>query len=231
LGAPPLVVSGEAWGASGGLRALRTLFCGRILRTLTRWVVAQAQQGTGAAPWRDKTRPAPPFSRMCGTKLAQQEPCRAASIQNSPCTSRTTPLPVQNSPNRPLLTACAGQNSPCSPKMAQFGAFCPRMANFFTLAPTPGRAGRTFSHQHPTHTPDSELTYAIAASLANTHPLPNTVVPKTRTTTTARFQRFSPRQSALWAPHHPRPRSHHHQTVGMASLEAQHADDTPTASS
>lgn len=40
----------------------------------------------------------------------------------------------------------------------------PRMANFFTLAPTPGRAWRTFSHQHPTHTPDSGLTYAIAAS-------------------------------------------------------------------
>ena len=40
----------------------------------------------------------------------------------------------------------------------------PRRANFFTLAPTPGRAGRAFSHQHPTHTPDSGLTYAIAAS-------------------------------------------------------------------
>ncbi len=66
------------------LRALQALFCGRILRTLTRWVVAQAQQGTGAAPWRDKTRPArtvpgrfgiklplhTPSHRMCGTKLA-----------------------------------------------------------------------------------------------------------------------------------------------------------------
>ena len=180
-------------------------------------MVAQAQQGTGAAPWRDKTRPArtvpgrfgiklplhTPSHRMCGTKLA-------LLAQNGPI---WLVLPAQGE----LSTAVATSK--------------PRRANFFTLTPTPGRAGRTFSHQHPNHTPDSGLTYAIAASLANTHPLPNTVVPKTRTTTTARFQRFSPRQSALWAPHHPRPRSHHHQTGGMASLEAQHADDTPTASS
>ena len=171
-------------------------------------VIAQAQQGIGAVPRRDKTRPArtvpgrfgiklplhTPSHRMCGTKLA-------LLAQNGPI---WLVLPAQGE----LSTAVATNK--------------PRRANFFTLTPTPGRARRTFSHQHPNHTPDSGLTYAIAASLANTHPLPNTVVPKTRTTspTTARFQRFSPRQSALWAPHHPGPRSHHHQTGGIALHEA-----------
>ena len=56
---------------------------------------------------------------------------------------------VQNSPSTPLLTACAGQNSPCSPKMAQFGAFCPHMANFLPLSPPTSHAGRTFSRSHP----------------------------------------------------------------------------------
>ena len=64
-----------------------------------------------------------------GTKLAQQEPHRATAGQNSPCAS--------------LLTACAIQNSPCSPKMAQFGAFYPRMANFLPLPPPTSHAGRT----------------------------------------------------------------------------------------
>ena len=73
--------------------------------------------------------------RMCGTKLAQHETHRATAVQNSPCT--------------PLLTACAGQNSPCSPKMAQFCAFCPRMANFLPLSPPTSHAGRTFSRSHP----------------------------------------------------------------------------------
>ena len=81
--------------------------------------------------------------RHGGTKLAQQEPCRATAVQNSPSTSRTTPLPVQNSPSTHILTACARQNSPCSPKMAQFGAFCPCMANFLPLSPPTSHAGRT----------------------------------------------------------------------------------------
>ena len=52
---------------------------------------------------------------------------------------------VQNSPSTLLLTACAGQNSPCSPKMAQFDAFCPCRANFLPLSPPTSHAGRTFS--------------------------------------------------------------------------------------
>ena len=67
----------------------------------------------------------------------------ATARQNSPCTSRTAPLPVQNSPCSPLLTARAVQNSPCSPKKAQFGGFCPSMANFVPLSPPTSRAGRT----------------------------------------------------------------------------------------
>ena len=39
--------------------------------------------------------------------------------------------------------ATAGQNSPSSPKMAQFGAFCPCMANFLPLSPPTSHAGRT----------------------------------------------------------------------------------------
>ena len=67
----------------------------------------------------------------------------ATAGQNSPSTSRTTPLPVQNSPSTHILTACARQNSPCSPKMAQFGAFCPCMANFLPLSPPTSHTGRT----------------------------------------------------------------------------------------
>jgi len=81
----------------------------------------------------------------------------AAEEQNSPCTPLLTACAGQNSPSTLLLTACAGQNSPnknhagplpvqnspCSPKMAQFGAFCPRMANFLPLPPPTSHAGRT----------------------------------------------------------------------------------------
>ena len=49
--------------------------------------------------------------------------------QNSPCTSRAVPLPVQN--------------SPCSLEMPRFGAFCVCRANFVPLWPTTSQAGRT----------------------------------------------------------------------------------------
>ena len=81
----------------------------------------------------------------------------ACAGQNSPNKNHAGPLPVQNSPSTLLLTACAGQNSPnknhagplpvqnspCSPKMAQFGAFCPRRANFLPMSPPTSHAGRT----------------------------------------------------------------------------------------
>ena len=46
-------------------------------------------------------------------------------------------------------------------------------------------------------------------------------MPKTQTTspTTAHFQRFSPRWSALWAPRQHEPRPHHHQTRGISLHE------------
>ena len=103
------------------------------------------------------------FSDSSAKKFAHCGPSRSSSAKNSPGTppppphpaenSPSTPpsaaSPVQNSPCTPLLTACAGQNSPCSPKMAQFCAFCPRMANFLPLSPPTSHAGRTFSRSHP----------------------------------------------------------------------------------
>ncbi len=64
------------------------------------------------------------------------------------------------------------------------------------------------------------------------HSTTGTVVPKTQTTSpvTSRFHRFSPRWSALWAPHHLKPRRHRHQTGEMTSLEPRHAGDTPATS-
>ena len=63
--------------------------------------------------------------------------------------------------------------------------------------------------------------------------LPDAVVPKTQTTspTTAHFQRFSPRWSALLAPHHHEPQPHCLKTGETTSLEPRHAGDTPPASS
>ena len=47
-------------------------------------------------------------------------------------------------------------------------------------------------------------------------------MPKSRTTspTTACFQRFSPRRSAIWALHHPEPRPHRHQSGGITPFKA-----------
>ena len=82
------------------------------------------------------------------------------------------------------------------------------------------------------------------------HARPGAVVPRSQTTspTTPDCQRFSPRWSALWAPHQPKPRADrhqmgelrcerctvelgprrgHHQTGGIAPIEARHAGDTP----
>ena len=76
------------------------------------------------------------------TNLAQQEPRRAASVQNSPSTPPRTACAGQNSPCTPLLTACAVQNSPCSPEMARFGAFSTCRESFVPLPPPRSRAGR-----------------------------------------------------------------------------------------
>ena len=60
------------------------------------------------------------------------------------------------------------------------------------------------------------------ASRASTCTAPDTFVPKTQTTspTTARFQRFSPRWSVFWAPHHPKLRPQSLKTGGMTPSKA-----------
>ena len=69
-----------------------------------------------------------------------------------------------------------------------------------------------------------------AASTATTT---DTTAPKTQTTspTTPDFRRFSPRWSALWAPHHLKPRPHRHQTGGNGVIRTttrrRHADRQP----
>ena len=125
--------------------------------------------GWGAGGWR---KPGNCTHGRCHgeTNLAQQEPRRAASVQNSPSTSLTARLPVQNSPSTPLPTACAVQNSPstplptacavqnspstsltaplpvqnspCSPEMARFGAFSTCRESFVPFSPPRSRAGR-----------------------------------------------------------------------------------------
>ena len=97
--------------------------------------------GWGAGGWR---KPGNCTHGRCHgeTNLAQQEPRRAASVQNSPSTPPRTACAVQNSPSTPLPTACAGQNSPCSPEMAQFGAFSECRESFVPFSPPRSRAGR-----------------------------------------------------------------------------------------
>ena len=83
--------------------------------------------GLGAGGWR---KPGNCTHGRCHgeTNLAQQEPRRAASVQNSPST--------------PPRTVCAVQNSPCSPEMARFGAFSICRESFVPLSPPRSCAGR-----------------------------------------------------------------------------------------
>ena len=83
---------------------------------------AREQQGAAIA------RQLAPGLRQSTTLFAQQEPRRAASGQNSPSTSRTAPLPVQNSPS--------------TPEMAQFGAFSACRESFIPFSPPRSPAGR-----------------------------------------------------------------------------------------
>ena len=82
------------------------------------------EQRQGAAITRQPAR----GLRQSTTQLAQQQTHQAPPVQNSPSTSCTAPLPVQN--------------SPCSPEMAQFGAFSACRESFVPLSPPRSRAGR-----------------------------------------------------------------------------------------
>ena len=121
-----------------------------------RWVAEARQLHTRKVPRRNKSRPTRTTPRRFGTKLSQHTPRTACAGQNSPSTSRTAPLPVQNSPSTPLPTACAVQNSPStsrtaplpvqnspsSPEMARFGAFSTCRESFVPFSPPRSRAGR-----------------------------------------------------------------------------------------
>ena len=113
--------------------------------------------------------------------------------------------------------------------------------------PLPAHAGPIDAHVNPTGggldrpptMPPIGFSCALKGSsyqqtgpAASTATTTDTTAPKTQTTspTTPDCQRFSPRWSALWAPHHLKPRRHRLQTGEMASLEPRHAGDTPTAS-
>lgn len=64
-----------------------------------------------------------------------------------------------------------------------------------------------------------------AGSRVRNTPCQNTAAPKTQTTspTTPHFRRCSPRWSAIWAPHHPKPRLHRHLSGNCTTQ----ASDTP----
>ena len=82
------------------------------------------EQRQGAAITRQPAR----GLRQSTTQLAQQQTHQAPPVQNSPSTSCTAPLPVQN--------------SPCSPEMARFGAFSACRESFVPFSPPRSRAGR-----------------------------------------------------------------------------------------
>ena len=82
------------------------------------------------------------------TNFAQQEPRRAASVQNSPSTPPRTACAGQNSPCTPLPTACPVQNSPSTPEMARFGAISTCRESFVPFSPPRSRAGRVLYRSH-----------------------------------------------------------------------------------
>ena len=128
---------------------------------------------------------------------------------------------VQNSPSTLLLTACAGQNSPCSQEMAQFDAFCPRMANFLPLSPPTSHAGRTFScarHDNiATLKPTTPLLTPNRGPLKPASPLQPKNAPKTPISHPQRRHRFQPHTDTS------KQRRRRFQTTDPAGLQGQAA--------
>ena len=128
---------------------------------------------------------------------------------------------VQNSPITLLLTACAGQNSPCSPKMAQFDAFCPCRANFLPLSPPTSHAGRTFScarHDNiATLKPTTPLLTPNRGPLKPASPLHPKNAPKTPISHPQRRHRFQPHTDTS------KQRRRRFQTTDPAGLQGQAA--------
>ena len=90
-------------------------------------------------------------------------------------------FPRKNSPSTPPPAAFPRKNSPSTPENADLGPFFVRWANFFALAPTSGRAGRTFSRTRrdnvATLKPITPLQPLVQASMKPPAPL---LAPKQR---------------------------------------------------
>ena len=144
---------------------------------------------------------------MCGTKLA---------------------LLARNGPNWRVLPAHGELSTAVATNK-------PRRANFFTLAPTPGRAGRTFSHTGHSHVatmqpmtplrplmqasmkPPSPLHAPEQQPLKPTTPLQPKNAPKTPNSHPQRRWRFQPHTDTS------KQRRHRFQTSGQPGLQGQAA--------
>ena len=72
--------------------------------------------------------------------------------------------PRQKSPSTGLPAAFPRKSSPNAPENSVFRPFWACRANFFALAPTPGRAGRTFSRTWRSHMATLKPTTPLHAS-------------------------------------------------------------------
>ena len=89
----------------------------------------------------------PPSTECGGTigaTLSPRELGPAVPVQNSPHTSHTVPVPVQNSPSKP--------------KISQFGAFCSCWESFIPFLSPTSRAWRVFSRTNTSTTTGTKET-------------------------------------------------------------------------
>ena len=77
--------------------------------------------------------------------------------KSSPSTGHPVALPRKSSPSTGHPVALPRKSSPNAPENSVFRPFWARRANFFALAATQGRAGRTFSRSHPFQAAQGEL--------------------------------------------------------------------------
>ena len=126
---------------------------GAFLTVVAQWIcsLASTSPHVGASP--------PPNGGICttrGSDTPATRPQRASCSAKPPllraCRRHVTCITWprcryarKNSPNTAPPAALPRKNSPSKPKIAKIGVFSARWANFFALAPTSGRAGRTFS--------------------------------------------------------------------------------------
>ena len=114
-------------------------------------------------------------------------------------TRRPGPHPRKSSPNTAPPAALPRKNSPSKPKNTNFGVFSARWANFFALAPTSSRAGRTFSRQncspHGKMKPSTPMRGPQRACVKPTTPLRTKIAPKTGVSASQWYRRFHWRQS------------------------------------